>query len=157
MCSSCCDEREGEMKRGTKNQAPKARSRSHGHRNRTGSLLRSQTRTQSSTIWTNQTLFGRSLGPFLRFGILLAVLILFFNLYTAYQNLLHSSSTMSDNKTESPPTFREIMDKASKSAFRGGLAGGAAMAANVACLMWMRTTVCDDDVGSPLKMTPSWS
>ena len=44
-------------------------------------------------------------------------------------------------RTETPPTFREIIDKASKSAFRGGLAGGAAMGANVACLMWMRTTV----------------
>jgi len=44
-------------------------------------------------------------------------------------------------RTETPPTFREILDKASKSAFRGGLAGGAAMGANVACLMWMRTTV----------------
>ena len=44
-------------------------------------------------------------------------------------------------RSETPPTFREIFDKASKSAFRGGLAGGAAMGANVACLMWMRTTV----------------
>ncbi|CAB9512143.1 Mitochondrial carrier protein [Seminavis robusta] len=40
-----------------------------------------------------------------------------------------------------PPTFNEIMAKASASALRGGLAGAAAMGANVACLMWMRTTV----------------
>mmetsp|Transcript_22596 Transcript_22596/g.62842 ORF Transcript_22596/g.62842 Transcript_22596/m.62842 type:complete len:293 (+) Transcript_22596:154-1032(+) len=38
-------------------------------------------------------------------------------------------------------SFREIMDKAGKSAFRGGIAGACAMGANVACLMWMRTTV----------------
>jgi hypothetical protein len=41
-----------------------------------------------------------------------------------------------------PPTFKEIMDKAAKSAVRGGTAGACAMGANVACLMWMRTTVC---------------
>mmetsp|Transcript_23625 Transcript_23625/g.54996 ORF Transcript_23625/g.54996 Transcript_23625/m.54996 type:complete len:96 (-) Transcript_23625:586-873(-) len=40
-----------------------------------------------------------------------------------------------------PPTFKEILQKASKSAVRGGTAGAAAMGANVACLMWMRTTV----------------
>ena len=39
------------------------------------------------------------------------------------------------------PTFNEIMDKAAKSAIRGGTAGAVAMGANVACLMWMRTTV----------------
>ena len=38
-------------------------------------------------------------------------------------------------------SFREIMDKSAKSAFRGGISGAAAMGANVACLMWMRTTV----------------
>ncbi|KAL7566167.1 hypothetical protein ACA910_011242 [Epithemia clementina (nom. ined.)] len=38
-------------------------------------------------------------------------------------------------------SFREILDKSSKSAFRGGIAGACAMGANVACLMWMRTTV----------------
>lgn len=38
-------------------------------------------------------------------------------------------------------SFRENMIKASSSAFRGGAAGAAAMAANVACLMWMRTTI----------------
>eukprot|EP00934_Nitzschia_sp_Nitz4_P007928 Nitzschia sp. Nitz4//scaffold173_size47512//30225//31472//NITZ4_007162-RA/size47512-processed-gene-0.37-mRNA-1//-1//CDS//3329538814//7918//frame0 len=37
-------------------------------------------------------------------------------------------------------SFSEIMDKASKSAIRGGTAGAVAMGANVACLMWMRTT-----------------
>lgn len=39
------------------------------------------------------------------------------------------------------PSFNEIMNKAAGSAFRGGIAGAAAMGANVACLMWMRTTV----------------
>lgn len=38
-------------------------------------------------------------------------------------------------------TFSEIMTKASNSALRGGLAGACAMGANVACLMWMRTTI----------------
>jgi hypothetical protein len=42
---------------------------------------------------------------------------------------------------ETPPTFEEIMSKAGKSAMRGGTAGAVAMGANVACLMWMRTTV----------------
>jgi hypothetical protein len=38
-------------------------------------------------------------------------------------------------------SFSEIMSKAGKSAMRGGTAGAVAMGANVACLMWMRTTV----------------
>lgn len=38
-------------------------------------------------------------------------------------------------------TFSEVLDKAGKSAVRGGTAGACAMGANVACLMWMRTTV----------------
>lgn len=38
-------------------------------------------------------------------------------------------------------TLGEIFDKAAKSAFRGGIAGAAAMGTNVACLMWMRTTI----------------
>ena len=33
------------------------------------------------------------------------------------------------------------MNKAAASAVRGGTAGACAMGANVACLMWMRTTV----------------
>ena len=49
-------------------------------------------------------------------------------------------------KTE-PATFKEIMDKAAKSAVRGGTAGAVAMGANVACLMWMRTTVRPGDDG----------
>ena len=40
-----------------------------------------------------------------------------------------------------PPTFKEIMEKASKSAIRGGTAGAVAMGLNVGALMWMRTTV----------------
>mmetsp|Transcript_19442 Transcript_19442/g.28076 ORF Transcript_19442/g.28076 Transcript_19442/m.28076 type:complete len:181 (+) Transcript_19442:232-774(+) len=47
---------------------------------------------------------------------------------------------MSEEK-QTPPTFKEVMQKASKSAIRGGTAGAAAMGANVACLMWMRTTI----------------
>ena len=49
-------------------------------------------------------------------------------------------STATKN-AETPLTFREILDKSAKSAFRGGISGAAAMGANVACLMWMRTTV----------------
>lgn len=45
-------------------------------------------------------------------------------------------------KTDQKLTFKEILDKSAASAFRGGLAGACAMGANVACLMWMRTTVC---------------
>jgi len=40
-----------------------------------------------------------------------------------------------------PLSFRDVMAKASASALRGGTAGAVAMGANVACLMWMRTTV----------------
>lgn len=39
------------------------------------------------------------------------------------------------------PTFKEIIDKSAASAIRGGTAGAVAMGANVAALMWMRTTV----------------
>jgi hypothetical protein len=53
---------------------------------------------------------------------------------------------MSDpNTTTKKPveelSFSAVMDKAAKSAIRGGTAGAVAMGANVACLMWMRTTV----------------
>lgn len=44
-------------------------------------------------------------------------------------------------KKEEQPSFREIMDKAGKSAMRGGTAGAVAMGLNVGALMWMRTTV----------------
>ncbi len=40
-----------------------------------------------------------------------------------------------------PLSFRDVISKASASAVRGGTAGAVAMGANVACLMWMRTTV----------------
>ncbi|KAG7343236.1 mitochondrial carrier protein [Nitzschia inconspicua] len=49
-----------------------------------------------------------------------------------------SSDTVTADKV---PTFSEIMNKSAKSAMRGGTAGAVAMGANVACLMWMRTTV----------------
>lgn len=48
---------------------------------------------------------------------------------------------MSSDKTKEPLSFKEVMEKASASAIRGGTAGAVAMGANVACLMWMRTTV----------------
>lgn len=48
---------------------------------------------------------------------------------------------MSSKETETKPTLNEILNKAAKSAIRGGTAGACAMGANVACLMWMRTTV----------------
>ena len=48
-------------------------------------------------------------------------------------------STTTETKTQ--PTFGEIMDKAAKSALRGGTAGAVAMGLNVGALMWMRTTV----------------
>jgi len=49
---------------------------------------------------------------------------------------------MSETKeAKQAPTFSEIMNKSAKSAIRGGTAGAVAMGANVAALMWMRTTV----------------
>merc|ERR1719148_24786 len=51
-----------------------------------------------------------------------------------------SAPTATEPKAD-PPTFREVLDKASKSALRGGLAGAVAMGVNVGALMWMRTTV----------------
>lgn len=42
---------------------------------------------------------------------------------------------------EAPLTTSEIINKAAKQAFRGGVAGAAAMTINVCTLMWMRTTV----------------
>jgi hypothetical protein len=38
-------------------------------------------------------------------------------------------------------SLRQVFNKAAASAVRGGTAGAVAMGANVACLMWMRTTV----------------
>lgn len=46
-----------------------------------------------------------------------------------------------DSGKKEPLSFREVIAKASASALRGGTAGAVAMGANVACLMWMRTTV----------------
>lgn len=51
---------------------------------------------------------------------------------------------MSKKIEETPATMSEILDKAAKSALRGGTAGACAMGANVACLMWMRTTVSEN-------------
>ena len=46
-----------------------------------------------------------------------------------------------DGGKKEPMSFRDVMSKAAASAARGGTAGAVAMGANVACLMWMRTTV----------------
>ena len=54
---------------------------------------------------------------------------------------------MSTEKKETV-SFREVLDKASASAIRGGTAGAVAMGANVACLMWLRTTVCQETLSS---------
>jgi len=54
----------------------------------------------------------------------------------------NTTTTTTTSGDDTPPTFNEIMNKAAKSALRGGVAGAAAMGANVVCLMWMRTTVC---------------
>eukprot|EP00563_Minutocellus_polymorphus_P016399 CAMPEP_0181050986 /NCGR_PEP_ID=MMETSP1070-20121207/16810_1 /TAXON_ID=265543 /ORGANISM="Minutocellus polymorphus, Strain NH13" /LENGTH=288 /DNA_ID=CAMNT_0023129971 /DNA_START=8 /DNA_END=874 /DNA_ORIENTATION=+ len=43
--------------------------------------------------------------------------------------------------TKEPLAWNEVLNKAAASAMRGGTAGACAMGANVACLMWMRTTV----------------
>jgi hypothetical protein len=64
-------------------------------------------------------------------------------------NITMSSSSTTKTATtgeviKEPPTFNEIMNKAAASALRGGTAGAVAMGANVACLMWMRTTVSID-------------
>lgn len=47
----------------------------------------------------------------------------------------------SSDPTKAPPTFQEILDKASARAFRGGVAGAAAMGIQVTSLMWLRTTM----------------
>jgi hypothetical protein len=55
-----------------------------------------------------------------------------------------SSEAPAAPATPVPPrqaTFQEIMEKSAKSALHGGVAGAAAMGANVAALMWIRTTV----------------
>lgn len=54
---------------------------------------------------------------------------------------MSTTTTKATDATKEPPTFKEIMNKAGASAVRGGTAGAVAMGANVACLMWMRTTI----------------
>jgi len=51
------------------------------------------------------------------------------------------STTTTTTETKPKPTVGEILDKAAKSAMRGGTAGAVAMGLNVGALMWMRTTV----------------
>jgi hypothetical protein len=48
---------------------------------------------------------------------------------------LKSRAAMSELVEKKNPSFKEVMQKASASALRGGAAGAAAMGANVACLM----------------------
>jgi hypothetical protein len=52
-----------------------------------------------------------------------------------------SSAAPAPGKESTQPSFREILNKSAASAVRGGTAGAVAMGANVAALMWMRTTV----------------
>jgi hypothetical protein len=52
-----------------------------------------------------------------------------------------SEAPKSPNVVEPPLTMGQVLNKAGGSALRGGLAGAAAMGANVLALMWMRTTV----------------
>jgi hypothetical protein len=56
-----------------------------------------------------------------------------------------SSSSETPNAAAVPAkkqlSFREIVEKSAASAARGGIAGACAMGANVAALMWIRTTV----------------
>lgn len=49
--------------------------------------------------------------------------------------------TSSDPKKPPQLSFGQVLEKAAASAARGGLAGACAMGANVAALMWIRTTV----------------
>jgi hypothetical protein len=53
---------------------------------------------------------------------------------------LHLNATP-DEAPKTPPTNMEILTKARDRAFRGGLAGMAAMTIQVGTLMWMRTTM----------------
>lgn len=50
---------------------------------------------------------------------------------------------MSSKVDEHAPklSFGQILEKSAASAARGGIAGACAMGANVAALMWIRTTV----------------
>jgi len=48
---------------------------------------------------------------------------------------------MSTDPTNVPLSVNDILSKAAGNAMRGGVAGACAMGANVACLMWMRTTI----------------
>jgi hypothetical protein len=63
------------------------------------------------------------------------------SLFNNYQSIMSETTKTKEAVVEAPPTFSDIMNKAGASALRGGTAGAVAMGANVACLMWMRTTV----------------
>lgn len=70
----------------------------------------------------------------------LALLVLHQSI-TLYYIFSSNMSSKKSNPDEVQLSFNEIMAKASKNAIRGGTAGAVAMGANVAALMWMRTTV----------------
>ena len=52
-----------------------------------------------------------------------------------------SESRKPDAPVQEPMSMGQVLNKAAGSALRGGVAGAAAMGANVLALMWMRTTV----------------
>lgn len=54
---------------------------------------------------------------------------------------LHLNANSDATAEDAPPSFEEIMDKAKKRAFRGGLAGMGAGVIQVMSLMWLRTTM----------------
>lgn len=54
---------------------------------------------------------------------------------------LHLNHNDDATAEDAPPSFDEIMDKAKKRAFRGGLAGMGAGVIQVLSLMWLRTTM----------------
>ena len=53
----------------------------------------------------------------------------------------NDASTTAIEKPKAQLSFREVLEKSAASAARGGIAGALAMGANVAALMWIRTTV----------------
>ena len=59
------------------------------------------------------------------------------NSYEEFYSKMSTATKQQQNEL----SFRDVMNKAAASAIRGGTAGAVAMGANVACLMWMRTTV----------------
>ena len=63
------------------------------------------------------------------------------SLSTVQTTSLITQTIIMSTEQKAQPTVGEILDKAAKSAMRGGTAGAVAMGLNVGALMWMRTTV----------------